>query len=204
MRTLTYIGRPTHPRRPPRKPLAGPRAQSARPGDRHHHSPPTQRPCSMHRSPISITRAQPRSDRNSHPSNPLQPPPTTHPSRNFNTRPKGGRKLASTPQVRNPFAPTTCRDAPRPSQPKHHQRAFRFDATMYHPAMQAREVHPRDHPTTWSGRQLQHVPHSTYELALTRQVRNSLLPCTCRHAPRRTKRNVAFIVAHRCNKVPSR
>jgi len=45
-------------------------------------------------------------------------------------------------------------------------------------------------------REVQHVPHSAYELASARSVRNPLPSCTCRHAPRRTRWNNAFIVAH--------
>jgi len=52
-------------------------------------------------------------------------------------------------------------------------------------------------------RDVQHVPHSAYEVAHARSVRNSFAPCTCHHAPRRTKRNNAFIVAPRCNNVSS-
>ncbi len=78
----------------------------------------------MHRSPIAITRAQFRSDHNFPRRNPLQPPPTAHPSRGFNTRPKGGRTLTSTPQVRKPVVASTCRHAPRRIQPKHLQGRF--------------------------------------------------------------------------------
>ncbi len=90
----------------------------------------------MHRPPISIARAEPRSGRNSPPRNPLQSLSSEHPSRNFNTQAKGGRKLTSATQVGKPFVPTTYRDTLAPSQPKHPSRAFRFDATMFHSAMQ--------------------------------------------------------------------
>lgn len=46
-------------------------------------------------------------------------------------------------------------------------------------------------------REAKHVPHITYAVASGRSVRNPCVSCTCRHAPRRTKCNMAFIVAHR-------
>ncbi len=84
--------------------------------------------CTRHASPAAIPAGY-----NSPPRNPLQPSRTAHTSRDFNTRPKGGRKLTSASQVRKPFSASTYRDAPRPSQPKHPRILFRFDGTKYHP-----------------------------------------------------------------------
>ncbi len=78
----------------------------------------------MHRSPISITPAQPRSDRKSPPRNPLQPPPTAYPSTNFNTEAKRVNSLAPSLVNGKHYIPCTCRGAPRRIQTKHPQGRF--------------------------------------------------------------------------------
>ncbi len=82
------------PRRAPRSIRA-----PARPA---HNSPLNERSCSMHRSPISITRAQPLSDRNSPPHNPLQRPESRTPLGTSTLKPKVVENLRRRPRCETP------------------------------------------------------------------------------------------------------
>ncbi len=96
---------------------------------------------------------------------------------------------------------TTLRDAVQSKHPK-----GRFASIQNAPFTRQkldRRAPVRTPSRKRSVRQLQHVPHTMYKLASSPSVQISCLPCTCVDTPRRSNRNTAFIVAHRCNNVPT-